>query len=668
MGGSESIQLSQYSIEIPGSKSPGHSGVFVNPNSKAYLHSECFAGKTLFESFQYSCSQYPNGPFLGTREKTDEGFGQYKWMTYGQVEERVRRIGWGLAGLGLNEKDRNGHSFLGIYGKNSADWVMMDLACIHQDIISVPIYDTLQSDALEFIVSQTQMKIIACSEKSTQNIIKLRASGYLTTLLVLIQFEPVNKLLLEECQNVGLKLINLSELRISSESGTDNPPSPESIFTICYTSGTTGRTKGALIRHSNMIATMSGLSDRNFVFKPEDVHLSYLPLAHIMERTMIHHFSIFGMSIGFYQGEILKIKEDLTELKPTLFVSVPSLFNRFHDIISQQLVEFTGVKKLLADRAVAGKMFYYRTQGTLTHKVWDSLIFKKIKNVLGGRVRLMVTGSAPIAGYVLNFLKIVFSCPFIEGYAQTESCGVSCMTFSHERTAGIVGGPVTTVEFRLDDVLDMNYFSTDVDENGKPAPRGEICMRGPIVFAGYYESPELTAEAIDKEGWLHTGDIGVRNHHDGSFKLIDRKNNFFKLQPGEYISAEKIEMTYCKSFLVSQIFVYGDSLQCYLVAVVVPDEAYVRKHWAKENGFSEINTFLEICGSEKLRKDIQAEMDAKGKEGKLFGFEMVKKIYVESNLWTTDDLLTPTQKLMRFSAKKKYESIIKELYASNYKA
>ena len=665
MGGSESVQLSQYSIEIPGSKSPGNSGIFVNPNSRAYLYSECFAGKTLFESFQYSCTHHPNNPYLGTRVKTEQGFGQYEWMTYSQVGEKVKRIGWGLASLGLNEKDRNGHAFLGIYGKNSADWVMMDLACIHQDIISVPIYDTLQSDALEFIVDQTQMKVIACNEKSTQNIIKLRASGELTTLSVLIQFEAISQELSEECQKLGLKTINLAELQTICESGTNNPPAPESIFTICYTSGTTGRAKGAMIKNSNMIATMSGLIDRDFVFKPEDVHLSYLPLAHIMERIAIHHFSSFGMSIGFYQGEILKIKEDLAELKPTLFVSVPRLFNRFHDIISQQLGELTGVKKLLADRALAGKMFYYRTQGTLTHKVWDSLVFKKIKNVLGGRVQLMVTGSAPIAGDVLNFLKVVFSCPFIEGYGQTETCGASSLTFRNERTTGIVGGPVTTIEFRLADVPDMNYFSTDVDENGKPAPRGEICMRGPTVFSGYYENPEITAEAIDKEGWLHTGDIGVRNYHDGSFKLIDRKKNFFKLQQGEYVSAEKVEMIYNKSYFISQIFVYGDSLQCYLIAIIVPDEAYIRKYWAKDNGFSDSSAFSEICANEKLHKDILGDMDAKAKEGKLLGFEIVKKIHIEPNLWTPDDLLTPTQKLMRFNAKKKYESIITKLYSSN---
>lgn len=665
MGGSESHNLPKYSIEIPGSKSPGNSGVFVNPNSKAYLYSKYFSGSTLYESFKYSCSQNSNRPFLGTRIKTEDGFGPYEWLSYSQVEEKVKRIGWALASLRLNEKDCHGHSFLGIYGKNTAEWVMMDFACMHQDITSIPIYDTLQSDALEYIVSQTQMKAIACNEKSTQNVLKLKSLGQLSTISTIIQFEPINSNILEEAERLGLKLINFNDLISLCESGTDNPPSPDSIFTICYTSGTTGRAKGAMIKHSNMISAMSGLFDMKFVFTPQDVHLSYLPLAHVMERLGIHHFLSFGVAIGFYQGEILKLKEDLAELKPTLLVSVPRLFNRFYELISQQLGELTGVKKLLADRAIAGKMHYFRTQGTLVHKLWDSLIFKKIKNVLGGRVQLMVTGSAPISPDVLNFLKVVFSCQIIEGYGQTESCGASILTSIDERRAGIIGGPTTTLEVKLADVPDMNYFSTDVDENGNPTPRGEICMRGPTIFSGYYESPELTAEAIDHEGWLHSGDVGIRNYSDGSFKIIDRKKNFFKLQQGEYVSSEKVEMVYNQSYFISQIFVYGDSLQCYLIAIIVPDEAYVRKHWAKANGFDDSTPFSDICASANLTKDILADMDLKAKEAKLLGFEVVKKIHLEPKPWTPEDLLTPTQKLMRFNAKKKYESILTALYSSN---
>jgi long-chain acyl-CoA synthetase len=194
-------------------------------------------------------------------------------------------------------------------------------------------------------------------------------------------------------------------------------------------------------------------------------------------------------------------------------------------------------------------------------------------------------------------------------------------------------------------------------------PRGEICFRGPPVFVGYYKSPELTADALDEDGWLHSGDIGVRLPTNGAIKLIDRKKNFFKLQQGEYVSAEKIENAYSKSYFVNQIFVYGDSLQIYLIAVVVLDEGYVRKKWTREHGIQDSAGWEDICRNPKLADAVLADMNLKAKEEKLLGFEVVKKIHIEPKAWTSDDLLTPTQKLMRFKAKVKYEGIIRKLYS-----
>ena len=669
MGGTESTNKFIYSIEVPNSAKPGSSSVFVNPQSRAYLMSQNPYGNTLYEIFESAVRRFPNQPYLGTRAKTEAGFGDYQWLTYEQVQTRARSIGWGLSALGLAEKDEDGNSFLGIYSKNRMEWILMDHACIRQDIITVPVYDTLQSDALEYMVEQTKMRVVACDYKSSSNVLKLRKEGELRPLQIIIQFEEVSADLAQEAEQVGLKIYSLSDIeklgtnnQEKSNIREDRPPKPDSIFTICYTSGTTGRAKGAMLTHVNFVSTFTGLIENSFAFQSTDVHLSYLPLAHVMERLAIHHFTSFGMSVGFFQGEILKLKEDLASLKPTVFISVPRLYNRFNDLISQQLSELTGPKKLLASRGLSAKQHYYRTQGALTHKLWDSLIFQKIKNVLGGRVKIMVTGSAPISGDVIDFLKVVFSCPFIEGYGQTESSGGTCLTNRLEKTTGIIGGPVTTAELKLADVPDMEYLSTDVDQNGFPTPRGEICIRGPVVFAGYYKNPEITSETIDQEGWLHTGDVGLRNFHDGSFKIIDRKKNFFKLQQGEYVSAEKIEMVYAKSYFISQIFVYGDSLQSYLVAIVIPDDAFIRKRWAKENGFDENTEWQQICSSEKLTKAVLQEMDEKAKEFKLLGFEVVKKVFLEPKPWTTDDLLTPTQKLMRFNAKKKYDEVIQRLY------
>jgi long-chain acyl-CoA synthetase len=579
------------------------------------------------------------------------------------VKNKVQKIGWALSSLRLTEKDDDGNAFLGLWSKNRYEWLVMDLVCIFQDIISVPIYDTLQRDALEYIVAQTNMKVLACDAKGLEAVLKLKASNELKSLETIITFDEIPPEILKQLQENNLKIFSLQELESLVTTGIDTPPSPNSIFTICYTSGTTGKSKGAMITHQNLISTMIGMAEHSYILLQSDVQLCYLPLAHIMERLGVHNMSSFGGSIGFYQGDILKLREDLAELKPTIFVSTPRLYTRFYDLISQQLVGLTGPKRLLATRALEAKRFYYRTQGSLTHKLWDSLVFNKIKNLLGGRVRLMVTGSAPISGDVMEFLKIVFCCTFAEGYGMTESSGGACLTASQERSTGIVGGPITTAELRIEDVPEMNYFSADVDEKGNPCPRGELCIRGPLVFAGYYKQPQITAETIDSEGWLHTGDIALRYNHNGSFKIIDRKKNLFKLQQGEYISPENIEMVYSRSMFIMQIFVHGDTLQAYLVAVVVPDEVFVRRNWAINNGFTEQSSFEEICRSDKLKNVIMEDMKEKAREAKLLGFELVKNIYLEWKPWTTNDLLTPTQKLMRFNAKKHYESVFSDMYS-----
>mmetsp|Transcript_19948 Transcript_19948/g.19984 ORF Transcript_19948/g.19984 Transcript_19948/m.19984 type:complete len:332 (-) Transcript_19948:29-1024(-) len=329
----------------------------------------------------------------------------------------------------------------------------------------------------------------------------------------------------------------------------------------------------------------------------------------------------------------------------------------------QQFNNMTGIKKFIADRALAWKMSSYHTDGSVTNRFWDTLVFNKIRNNLGGRVRFMLTGSAPISGEVLSFLRVAFACPIVEGYGQTESCAGSMVTRPTDNECGHVGGPLPSLEVKLVDVPDMKYLSTDTDETGTSAPRGEICIRGLTVFKGYYREPEHTSEAIDSEGWLHTGDIATRLPHNGAFKIIDRIKNFFKLAQGEYVAVEKIELMYTKSNFISQIFVYGDSFQSFLVGVVVPDEEYIRNSWAGEHGVSPDTPFEVICRRKDLKHDILEDMKRISSDAGLFGYEQVRKIHLESIPWSTDDLITPTQKLMHFKAKLKYQDVIAELYS-----
>ena len=434
-------------------------------------------------------------------------------------------------------------------------------------------------------------------------------------------------------------------------------PDPDSIFTIWYTSGTTGNPKGVVLSHQNIIAELANLQRSSFMLKPTDIHISYLPLAHIMERVLIHAMILNGWRAGFYQGDVLKLKEDLAELKPTIFVSVPRLYWRFYDLMQSKLSELKGMKMSLANRAIKSKLANLAKTGKCTHCFYDRLVFKKFKAVLGGRVRLCATASAPISKDILDFMKIAFCWPVIEAYGQTELAGASNATDHRDVTIGHVGGVLPSFYMKLQDVPEMDYFSTDIVD-GFECPRGEVCFKGSPCFVGYFKEPEKkTAETIDSEGWLHTGDIGVILPN-GALKVIDRKKNIFKLSQGEYIAAEKLEILFSKSPLIKQIFVYGDSLQAYLVTIVIPEKDEVLKEFPDQS-----SNYEEFINSKDFHSKLSEWFNLVRKTEKLNGLEVPKNIFCTSKEFSIEDgTLTPTFKLVRGEAKKLYIDQIRRMY------
>lgn len=676
MGGSQ-ISYSRVHTEP---QSEGETAVYRSHLTKpgSELISNIFGSITDLKTLLLSSFEnFKENPFLGTREKITETvvdeetkqektvtkFGRYLYMTFGQVDEYSNGLAKAIIHKELAPRthiDGRDLRILGLYSKNREEWALCDFACVLTNIVSVPLYDTLGDSSVEFIVEQTEMETIACGEDKIKHLCRLKKEGKVPSLKNIISFDEVTEDHIALCKNAGLSIFHqqkLAEEGDKLEVELENP-TKDDIFTLCYTSGTTGNPKGVMSSHHNITSTLGGCDIFGVLAKEDDVHYSYLPLAHVFERMVHYCFATGGGRIGYYQGDITKIKDDLAVLRPTYFASVPRLLNRFYDLMQAGIKQQTGFKKTLIDWAVGSKTSKLDSSGNFNHMIYDKLVFQKFRDILGGRVRIMITGSAPISKETMKFLKIAFSCEIYEAYGQTESTGASFATDPYDKEVGHVGGPAPHTEFKLVDVPEMDYHATD-EIDGVPHPRGEICLRGPGNFLGYFKEPEKTKETVDEEGWIHTGDIGTILPN-GALKIIDRKKNIFKLAQGEYIAAEKLENIFTQIDLLKQIFVYGDSLQHYLVAIAVPDKDEVTK-WAKANEVE--GTFDEIIQTEKFQKQIEEEINIKKKEHNLNGLELPKKIHYTSTEFSVEnDMLTPTFKLKRNEAKIAYLKQIKEMY------
>ncbi|CAK4693707.1 unnamed protein product [Aphanomyces euteiches] len=381
-------------------------------------------------------------------------------------------------------------------------------------------------------------------------------------------------------------------------------------------------------------------------FTDQGVHLSYLPLAHCFEHKVQSIFIKSGGSIGFYQGNPLKLTEDLAELRPTIFTSVPRLLNKIYDKVITAGRSAGGIKSWLFDLAMSTKLANLK-QGYTKHVLFDKLIFSKVQKKLGlDRCCMLVSGAAPLAEDVMDFYRILFDFPIVEGYGQSET--VAAATIMH-----------------LDDAhAEMGYNVTDTvhgDDESTRIPvlgRGEICILGPVVFPGYYKEPTKTAEVFDDDGWLLSGDIGVWTL-DGRLKIVDHKN-IFKLSQGEYIALEKIENVLVTSPYVAQPFVYGDSLHAVLVAIIVPEEEHLM-NLAKKLSVS--GTFEDVCRDTRVMDAVLKDLVAVSKKNNLFGYETVNAIKLHPEPFTiASNLMTPTFKLKRQDAKAVFRHDISALY------
>nr|KJB19005.1 hypothetical protein B456_003G080500 [Gossypium raimondii] len=565
--------------------------------------------ESCWDIFRMSVEKYPDNRMLGRRQIVDGKAGKYVWQTYREVYDIVIKVGNSIRSCDVVEGGK-----CGIYGANCPEWIISMEACNAHGLYCVPLYDTLGAGAVEFIICHAEISIAFVEEKKINELFKTfpASTEHLKTIVSFGKVTPEQK---AEAEKHDLKIYPWEEfLQLGENKNYGLPVKKKTdICTIMYTSGTTGDPKGVLISNDSIVTLIAGvkrlLGSVNEQLTMKDVYISYLPLAHIFDRVIEELFISHGASIGFWRGDVKLLVEDIGELKPSIFCAVPRVLDRIYSGLLQKISAGGLLKKKMFDLAYTYK--YYNMKKGRKHgeasPICDKIVFSKVKQGLGGNVRLILSGAAPLSTHVEEFLRVVACCHVLQGYGLTESCAGSFVSLPNELSMlGTVGPPVPNIDVRLESVPEMNYDAL------ASTPRGEICIKGNTLFSGYYKREDLTREVLI-DGWFHTGDIGEWQPN-GSMKIIDRKKNIFKLSQGEYVAVENLENIYSLVSAIDSIWIYGNSFESFLVAVVNPNKEALES-WAADNNVS--GDFESLCKNPKAKEFILGELAKTGKEKKV---------------------------------------------------
>ncbi|XP_048399232.1 long-chain-fatty-acid--CoA ligase 6-like isoform X4 [Stegostoma tigrinum] len=600
--------LSMQSVEIEGTDQARGSVLGDSIQLMTHYHDDA---RTMYEVYQRGLHIAGDGPCLGFRKPKHP----YQWLSYKEVATRAENLGSGL----LQKNCRSSpDQFIGVFAQNRPEWIIAELACYTYSMVIVPLYDTLGPEAIRYIINTAEISTVICDKVEKAKVLLMNVEKNETPdLQIVILMDPFDVDLVQMGNNCGVQILALQEVENLGQMNrrTPVPPRPEDLSIVCFTSGTTGNPKGAMLTHGNVVADFSGflkVTESQWLPTSADVHISYLPLAHMFERMVQSVVICHGGRIGFFQGDIRLLSDDMKALHPTIFPVVPRLLNRMYDKIFSQAG--TPVRRWLLEFAARRKAIEVQNGIIRNNSLWDKLFFKKIQDSLGGKVRMIVTGAAPASPAVLGFLRAALGCQVYEGYGQTECTAGCTFTTPGDWTSGHVGAPLPCNYLKLINVDEMKYFSA----------KGE--------------------------------------GENGTLKIIDRKKHIFKLAQGEYIAPEKIENIYVRSEPVAQVYVHGDSLQSFLVGIVVPDPE-ATEAWARKKGFE--HSFAELTKSEAFKKAIMEDMVKLGQQAGLYSFEQVKAIYLHYEMFSVQNgLLTPTLKAKRSEMRNYFRKQIEELYAN----
>ena len=576
---------------------------------------------TINEVFANSIREY--GTKAALASKVD---GSYQDISYAELGERVKNFALGLIELGVERGDR-----VVLLSENCPEWAIADLAIIAAGGVNVPMFPTLTSAQVEYIVKDSGAKIVCVSnENQLKKVEAFRGNVSHLERVIVFDAENVDEanqhLTFEGVCDLGEKVENGAEsYRQAAEAA-----SPEDLATIIYTSGTTGDPKGAMLTHHNFMFNAHACIGLVGIGS-DDVLLSFLPLSHVFERMAGHYLPLACGATIAYAESPFTVAQNLGEVRPTVMASVPRLYETMHERILRAVKEGSPVKQKIFGWGVAtGSKVSQAIQadkqpsGLLKLKmgIANKLVFGKILDRVGGRLRFFVSGGAALPQSIAEFFHAA-GVLILEGYGLTETSPVISVNYPDAWKFGTVGKPIPGVEVKI-------------------ADDGEILSRGPHIMKGYYNRPEDTAEAIDSDGWFHTGDIGELDE-DGFLKITDRKKNILVLSNGKNVAPQPIESQLVRSDYISQVMLIGDG-QKSVGALVVPNFDALEEY-GKENGL-DIGDMPALVKTPEIRQLIRGEIDSLSVD--FADFERPRMFVVLDREFTQDqDEMTPTLKLKR---------------------
>ena len=591
----------------------------------------------LFDIIHYQQANYPQPDAFGFKAN-----GEWKKVSTQEIIDTGNKVSLSLLKLGIKPQDK-----VALVSNNRPEWNMVDLGILQIGAVNVPVYPTISEHEYKFIFNDAEIKYAIVSDKNLANkIASIKAE--VPSLQGIFTFDKVEgfKHFSEflEIGNGG-DVAEIEKLKASV--------APETLATIIYTSGTTGNPKGVMLSHNNIVSNIKAVLPA-LPLQPSMRVLSFLPLCHIFERVVVYVYMVKGVSV-YYAESMETIADNLKEVKPNFFTSVPRLLEKVYIKLQGAAANLDGWKKNLYNNALEFAQNYdvekqYGLMDNLKRKVYDKLIYSKWREALGGQCQGICTGAA-----ALNpLLARVFTCagiPIMEGYGQTESSPViSLNPFNIDRIKfGTVGVPIEGVEVRLD------------HRPGMAEGEGEIWAKGPNVMMGYYKRPDITAETVEN-GWLKTGDVGTFVEYKGNkyLKITDRVKELFKTSGGKYIAPQQLENKMKEIPYVEQIMAVGENRN-FVSALIVPNFLNLSE-WATKHGIAgKSNT--ELVKNPEVLKLFRDAIDEKNKN---FGqWETIKKFELMEKEWSIEGgELTPTMKVKRKVVLDKYKETIEKIYAN----